>query len=762
MDAKDFLLKKGYQLVKKIGQGSYAIVYKATRVSDRKVMAVKIISVSKLDPKQLENALTEVRIICAIKHPNIVEYHDAFVDQKNRDLYLIMEYLGGGDLSGRIGFLQRAKSRLSEAQVWRYSLQILQGLRTLHQAKIIHRDIKPGNLFLSDDFQTLKVGDLNTSKIMGDKKLTNTVIGTPFYLAPEIWRNSQYDYRCDVFSMGCVVYEMAMLQPPFKASSVEELYRLVKRGQYPPVSSKFSGGLKTFVAKCLVTNFKMRPSIRKLMDEESVRKQLKEHSDLDCRREAPRRGNMNWSHLKTPRNMQDVKDALDSFRNMSRGVSQRNKAKGKNYAEVQSKVGSSYKTNPHVKKSWTGKISGKPQRQSGKSSNRGRVKIYGHEKRPNRSKVGRKSGVSQKKQNSSFHKKPRTQDKRALSRRSLVKRTTSQMKKSQSEALKNGYKFIYKKKVKSGIKDKMNKSKGTSVSLTKTKKKDEMVGVRAKQPKKSFTKSPMRKRKTSSNKGVNIRFIKHRRRESNISKEVPGGQMVQSELLGQPEFNSRLSSKLFKFDTESGNPVEMDPKLRKKSLIPLSKLSQKGEELNAESVGNGSRKKGSERGGEGLSGSISRQSQPSKFQTNVMNDNPNRKEWTRGIKSKHSFSEANLNGRFAGPPKNLKEGELEKEVKSRPSAHEKGFVGFGNFRTKKVSRSPNYNKYKQMSKHHSFHIFKTQSKVKPGMSKMSSKQESPSPPDASKVLVKEGKPFINKLENDTGYLNNYLNKNLQK
>ena len=228
-----------------------------------------------------------------------MRYHDAFIDQKNKDLYLIMEYLGGGDLSGRIGFLQRAKTMLSEKQVWRYSLQILQGLKALHQHKIIHRDIKPGNLFLSDDFQTGKVGDLNTSKIMGDKKLTNTVIGTPFYLAPEIWKNSKYDYRCDVFSMGCVVYEMAMLRPPFKSSSVEELYKLVKRGQYPPITSKYSKALKIFVSQCLQTNFKIRPNIKKLLESEDIKKQLKEHSDLDFRKNH-RRSPVSYTHLTLP------------------------------------------------------------------------------------------------------------------------------------------------------------------------------------------------------------------------------------------------------------------------------------------------------------------------------------------------------------------------------------------------------------------------------------------------------------------------------
>ena len=343
MDVREFLSKKGYNLEKKIGQGSYAVVYKAIRLSDNSEVAVKVISVQNFNKKQMENAINEVRIICSIDHPNIVKYFDAQIDQKNKDLYVFMEYLAGGDLSQRISTLKRAKTNLGEKMVWRYTLQILQGLKALHQRQIIHRDIKPGNLFLSRDFKELKIGDLNTSKIMGDKKLTNTVIGTPYYLAPEIWRSSRYDYRCDVFSMGCVVYEMATLRPPFKGNSVEDLYKLIKKGNYEALGKKFTKELQRFVEQCLLNNYKARPSVKKLIDSEMMRYQFVKHDDLDLRKQMLTKPKISLAYTKIPENMKEVKAALDTFRNMNQGrTPPKNKKKEKSFVNLQQQVVNSY------------------------------------------------------------------------------------------------------------------------------------------------------------------------------------------------------------------------------------------------------------------------------------------------------------------------------------------------------------------------------------------------------------------------------------
>lgn len=280
MFAKEFLLKKNYELLSRIGEGTYATVYKAKRQSDSLTVAVKLINVFKMENKKIQNALNEIRIICAIDHPNVVGYHEAFLDQKNKDLYIIMEYVGGGDLNDRIRFLSRTGKHLPEKTIWRYSLQILQGLQALHQRKIIHRDIKPGNLFVSEDLETIKIGDLNVSKILRNKSMTATVVGTPYYLAPEIWKNDMYDYRCDVFSFGCVLFELTALKVPFRGNSIAELFKKIEYGKVPGLPGQYSKDLFEFICASLIKNFKKRPTVKKLLQHPSMARRRTQFRDL--------------------------------------------------------------------------------------------------------------------------------------------------------------------------------------------------------------------------------------------------------------------------------------------------------------------------------------------------------------------------------------------------------------------------------------------------------------------------------------------------
>ena len=622
MDAKEFLKKKGYELVKKIGQGSYAIVYKAIRKSDKRMIAVKIISVAKMEKKHLENSLTEIRIICAIQNPNIVQYFDAFIDETNKDLYLIMEYLGGGDLAGRIAFLLRSKTQSSEKQVWRYILQILQGLKCLHQRKIIHRDIKPGNLFISNDFQTVKIGDLNTSKIMGDKKLTSTVIGTPFYLAPEIWKSVQYDYRCDIFSLGCVIYELATLQPPFKSNSVEELYKLVKRGQYKPLSSKFSKDLRQFINMSLQNNYKLRPSVKKLLSLEGVKSKFKDHTDIDYRKNKVDRCNLTWSHLKTPKNMKEVKEALDSFRNISKGINGRTSFKNKRgHNDLRNQVVKTYLKNKNGSKN-TEKNPSAMNSTRGLSSNKAQKKIiYGKQALDNKAHTDRKinknlkitttsgSKVTHKSMvlGSSNHTTARNTAKNSITktvRNNIAKmqntpkgnrgrrsfKTTGSVKaklemSTQSDLKKNkdnGYKNLYSKKAKPSA----NKHTSSLIYGKSYMKKSPIVSKKV---------NEVRISKTPSLVDSNGHLLKKRKTAKKVSKKLHSRQDSSKKhayLLKTPIANSevaavknsnlhsrndsiegRLSVNNLKFGCENVQRVEHNTRLNKKSLIPVSRRS---------------------------------------------------------------------------------------------------------------------------------------------------------------------------------------------
>ena len=126
---------------------------------------------------------------------------------------------------------------------------MVRGLQTLHDMKIVHRDIKCANIFLTKD-GVLKLGDLNVSKV-AKKGMLQTQTGTPYYASPEVWKDKPYNEKSDIWSVGCVLYELTTLEPPFKAADMNGLYRKVIQGVYPPISSQYSRDLSQMIENLL-------------------------------------------------------------------------------------------------------------------------------------------------------------------------------------------------------------------------------------------------------------------------------------------------------------------------------------------------------------------------------------------------------------------------------------------------------------------------------------------------------------------------------
>lgn len=178
----------------------------------------------------LQNSLNEVRILASLKDPNIVGYKEAFLEQKTESLYIVMEYVDGGDLHAKIVSLASSGSEFSEADIWRIFIQMVFGLRSLHDLDIIHRDLKSANVFLGSN-GSVKLGDLNVSKVFKNE-MNQTQTGTPSYASPEVWKNENYSQKSDMWSLGCCLYEMLTLKLPFAAQSMDDLYKTVINGHY--------------------------------------------------------------------------------------------------------------------------------------------------------------------------------------------------------------------------------------------------------------------------------------------------------------------------------------------------------------------------------------------------------------------------------------------------------------------------------------------------------------------------------------------------
>jgi len=269
---------KEFQVISRLGEGSYSSVWKVKRKSDGQEYAMKKVKLAALSQKEKENALNEVRILASINNPHIIGYKEAFLDDDSMTLCIVMEYAAGGDIYQKILQHQKAKTYFKEEDIWRYTVQMILGLKALHDMKILHRDLKCANVFISKDHKTVKLGDLNVSKITKGN-IARTQTGTPYYASPEVWKDLPYDAKSDIWSLGCVVYEMCALKPPFRANDMQGLYKKVQKGVYDRIPSYYSSDLSTLISMCLQVSPSLRPLCDQLLKHPIIEKHAKEYLD---------------------------------------------------------------------------------------------------------------------------------------------------------------------------------------------------------------------------------------------------------------------------------------------------------------------------------------------------------------------------------------------------------------------------------------------------------------------------------------------------
>ena len=167
---------------------------------------------------------------------NVIQYKESFLDVNSQTLCCVMEFAEKGDILQKIeGHFKRATC-FPEYEIWSALIQCLCGLKALHDLNVMHRDIKCANILISGKGEC-KLADFNVSKVVNHTEgFLHTQTGTPYYASPEVWKDRPYDFKSDIWSLGCVLYEMAALRPPFKASDMSGLYKKVVQALYPPIS----------------------------------------------------------------------------------------------------------------------------------------------------------------------------------------------------------------------------------------------------------------------------------------------------------------------------------------------------------------------------------------------------------------------------------------------------------------------------------------------------------------------------------------------
>ena len=261
-----------FQIISKIGEGAYSLVYKVRRLIDGNIYALKKVKLINLSEKERKNALNEVRLLASVKSKFVISYKEAFFDEQDNTLCMIMEYADGGDLYQKIKENRKSQILFEESDVWRIFIQLVKGLKALHELNILHRDLKSANVFLMKD-GSVKLGDLNVSKVYR-QNMGYTQTGTPYYASPEVWNDKPYDTKSDIWSMGCVLYEMASLKPPFRAKDMEGLYKKVMEGKVIRIPTKFTNNLFKIVLLLLQVNPEKRPSCAELLQNPIILKRI--------------------------------------------------------------------------------------------------------------------------------------------------------------------------------------------------------------------------------------------------------------------------------------------------------------------------------------------------------------------------------------------------------------------------------------------------------------------------------------------------------
>eukprot|EP00617_Octactis_speculum_P021641 CAMPEP_0185756386 /NCGR_PEP_ID=MMETSP1174-20130828/14817_1 /TAXON_ID=35687 /ORGANISM="Dictyocha speculum, Strain CCMP1381" /LENGTH=472 /DNA_ID=CAMNT_0028435329 /DNA_START=15 /DNA_END=1433 /DNA_ORIENTATION=- len=257
-----------FKVLGPLGKGGFASVFKVERISDNKIYAMKRVNIGKMSNREVQDAVNEIRVLASIRHPNIVAFLQAFLNDKDKELCIIMEHCACGDLTAKIERYKKRKQQIDERVVWAYMIQMADALKCFHGKNILHRDIKAANCFLGED-GSIKVGDLNVAKRMKDN-FVQTQIGTPFYMSPEVWSNKPYNFASDIWALGCTVYELLALKPPFTGRDFPSLRRSVMTGRFPPIPRNYSKDMGDVVASMLRLVPTKRPTAAGLLKRPEV------------------------------------------------------------------------------------------------------------------------------------------------------------------------------------------------------------------------------------------------------------------------------------------------------------------------------------------------------------------------------------------------------------------------------------------------------------------------------------------------------------
>ena len=253
--------KREYKKGRFLGKGGFAKCYELICKDNNKIFAAKMIAKSSIkSERQNQKLRTEIKIHKSCHHPQIVAFEHNFQDSDN--VYILLELCQNQTMNE---LLIRRKV-LTELEVQCYMVQLVKALQYLHSHRIIHRDLKLGNLFLNDKME-LKVGDFGlATKLDFEGERKKTICGTPNYIAPEVISGAGHSYEVDIWAVGIIIYTLLVGKPPFETRDVKTTYGKIKKAEFSfPDNCKISKEARNLIKRILVLDPKKRPRLNEIL-----------------------------------------------------------------------------------------------------------------------------------------------------------------------------------------------------------------------------------------------------------------------------------------------------------------------------------------------------------------------------------------------------------------------------------------------------------------------------------------------------------------
>ncbi|KAM8995181.1 serine/threonine-protein kinase Nek4 isoform 2-T2 [Ara ararauna] len=260
-----------YCFLRAVGKGSYGEVSLVRHLQDCKQYVIKRLNLKNASNRERKAAEQEAQLLSQLKHPNIVTYRESWQGEDGL-LYIVMGFCEGGDLYHKLK--EQKGQLLPESQVVEWFVQIAMALQYLHEKHILHRDLKTQNVFLTRT-NIIKVGDLGIARVLENQyDMASTLIGTPYYMSPELFSNKPYNYKSDVWALGCCVYEMATLKHAFNAKDMNSLVYRIIEGKLPPMPKDYSPELVEIIRTMLSKRPEERPSVKNILRQPYIKHQI--------------------------------------------------------------------------------------------------------------------------------------------------------------------------------------------------------------------------------------------------------------------------------------------------------------------------------------------------------------------------------------------------------------------------------------------------------------------------------------------------------